>query len=342
MAEFDYEAECPHCGASFGVPRIRLGREETCPVCRGVVVVGAGDAAELEGHRQAPPRGRAAAGPAETPALRGIPRADESGPALVCCAREQKLNPIRIGRLLSHFTDAVAMEARQRVAKSKGLLAEGLSLDAARHLVEALAEEGVEAFACPAAWVPEMEQALPLVRVYDANERALGVQTDDQGTVKTVPWRRVAAGACIWGALPRTVRTETPVDDFYAAGIGLGMRLAHRGGYSVRRRQEEPEARIVLALKGKARKAYLLAFTERQVRYGYLEERMRPSRVQNLEVFLGDVLAHAREAFFPRGFRAAAEGDRVHRTKAVGRVDYDNYVRWVLCCAAARGLFRSP
>jgi hypothetical protein len=63
------------------------------------------------------------------------------------------------------------------------------------------------------------------------------------------------------------------------------------------------------------------------------------SHEQNFVLFLNDVLRWGVRAFFTTSFRAAARGDRMHVTKVVGKVDYANYVRWVLCCTAARGRF---
>jgi hypothetical protein len=348
MTKFDYEVECPHCGAAFQVARIRAGRQETCPVCRGAVdVVEAGAAGAQPEPAPAPVRVAGGQGLAPAPeqgaaqeavAPEVVP-ADARGPAMVCCAREEKLNPIKIGPLVAAFSGLGNADARRKVVKSMGLLMDGMAMDTARGMVAALEEEGVEAFVVPATWVPDPEE-LSFVRVYGADEGALRIQTDDEGSVKSVRWQAVVAGLCVRAAFG-PLKTELRAVDTYAPviGAGIGVAAIPQRSFRMERRQEEAKVRAVLMLRHGARGAYALAFTEEQVRYSYLGERMKPNRAQNLALFLSDVLNWAGHAFFPAGFRAAAEGRRAHITKVLGKVDYDNYVRWTLCCAAARGLF---
>lgn len=351
MTKFDYEVECPHCGATFQVARIRAGRQEACPVCRGAVDVVEAGTAEAQAE-PAPAPVQEAAGEEYLPAPeRGAPQeaaapevipADAPGPAMVCCAREEKLNPMKIGPLVAAFSGLGNGDARRKVVKSMGLLMDGMAMDTARGMVAALEEEGVEAFAVPAAWVPDPEE-LSFVRVYGADAGALRIQTDDQGSVKSVPWQAVAAGLCVRAAFG-PLKTELRAVDTYSyvpvVGVGTGVAAIPQRSFRMERRQEEPKVRVVLILRHSRRGAQALAFTEEQVRYAYLGERMKHNRAQNLVLFLNDVLNWAGHAFFPAGFRAAAEGRRARITRVLGKVDYDNYVRWTLCCAAARGLFR--
>jgi hypothetical protein len=53
---------------------------------------------------------------------------------------------------------------------------------------------------------------------------------------------------------------------------------------------------------------------------------------------LRDVMELGGRAFFPASFHAAAEGRRAGITKVTGKLESENYRRWVLCCAARRGL----
>jgi hypothetical protein len=116
-------------------------------------------------------------------------------------------------------------------------------------------------------------------------------------------------------------------------GSGAYVRTVHRP------RETEPEILVTLVLSGAGGKADSLVFAERQVRYAYLEERLQPSHERNFATFLGDLLKWAPDAFFPASFRAVAAGRRMQVVKVVGRLDYGNYVRWAMCCAAARGHF---
>lgn len=293
MAKLDDQVECPYCGALFMVPPGGAAGERTCPVCRASVAIPA-----REPSGTAPERAREEPWEPAAPAGFG---ADESAPALVCCVREEKVNVFDAGPFVEEFKGLTARKARRRIVQGKGILLEDVSLAVARTVVEGLGARGIEAFALPAAAVPAVERALSFVGVYGADERALHIQTDAQGTVESVPWAKLVAGTCVRPAL---------------------------------------EAKVVLVLRGRAGRPYLLPFAEGQVRYAYLEERMLPSQEQNLSLLLGDVLDWCGEAFFPAGFRAAARGDMASATKVLGKVEYDNYLRWTICCAVARGLFR--
>ena len=54
---------------------------------------------------------------------------------------------------------------------------------------------------------------------------------------------------------------------------------------------------------------------------------------------LTDVQGWCPHAFFTEGFKAAAAGNRARGGKMLGKLDYENHMRWTMCCAAARGLF---
>ncbi len=333
MAKLDDQVECPYCGAVFEVPQGGAAGERTCPVCRASVAISA-----QEPSGTAPER--ALEEPWEPAAPAGF-GADESAPALVCCVREEKVNVFDAGPLVEEFSGLTARDARRRVVQGKGILLEDVSLAVARTVVEGLGARGIQAFALPAAAVPAVERALSLVRVYGADERALHIQTDAQGTVESVPWAKLVAGTCVRPASLRAAGMELEAADTSVPVVtaGLGFGLLRRRRYRRKPRRPALEAKVVLVLRGRAGRAYLLPFAEGQVRYAYLGERMLPSQEQNLSLLLGDVLDWCGEAFFPAGFRAAARGDMASATKVLGKVEYDNYLRWTICCAVVRGLF---
>lgn len=332
MAKLDDQVECPYCGALFMVPQGGAAGERTCPVCRASVAISARE-----------PSGTAPETAPEEPWEPAAPAAfaaDESAPALVCCVREEKVNVFDAGPFVEEFSGLTAREARRRVVQGKGILLEDVSLAVARTVVEGLGARGIEAFALPVAAVPGVERALSLVCVYGADERALHIQTDAQGTVESVPWAKLVAGTCVRPASLRAAGMELAADTsapVVTAGLGFG--LPRRRRYRRKPRRPALEAKVVLVLRGRAGRPYLLPFAQGQVRYAYLEERMLPSQEQNLSLLLGDVLDRCGEAFFPAGFRAVARGDMARATKVVGKVEYDNYLRWTICCAVVRGLF---
>ena len=354
MASFDYEVECPECGARFRVPRIRLGRREPCPVCRAGVEVKAVRAAE-HGHGPGPGSTDEAAGTQEVeapqepvPAAEGReafePEAaplDEGARYAVCCAREEKPNPLAIAPLVARFTGLGEREARRHVVRSMGLLLEGLDRQTAGLVVDALREEGVEALAVPEAWVPRLVPELPLVRVYGADESALYVQTDQEGAVRALPWTDLALGICTTQTYRDLPQTELAWED-RGGPLWMGLHGPARTDELVYRPvpAREPPVEVELVLAAAEAAAQPLRFSEGQVRYAYLAERLRPGHGQNLPLLLDDVMRWAGHAFFPEGFRMAAAGRRLRVTRLVARTDKDRYLRWAMCCAAARGLFR--
>ncbi len=343
MVDFDLDVECPSCGAVFKVPRIRSGRDESCPVCRATVAVPeAGTAQEAETIEVEIAPGATAAAAATAAAVEPTPPdlagLDGGVAALVCCVREQRINPLEAGPVVTAFTGQTTADARRQVARGMGILAEGLRLDSAREMVEVLDRKGVEAFAMPAELVPAVERELPLVCIYGADERALHVQADQVGTVRSVPWETVAAGICTQPEFAQRAGQQPGTAQEYTGSTGM-VSIRIREGRP-KPRPEKPEVQMTLALSDSAGRAYALAFTEHQVRYGYLEERLKPSGRQNLVLFLADVLKWAGWGFFPGRFRAAAEGRLVAIPKVVGKLDRNNYLRWAMCCAAAQGLFR--
>jgi len=333
-------AHCPDCGAGFLVPVAGPGRKETCPLCGATFRIGT-----ARGYQQVQPERLVMEEPwpAEEPGgspLGSPDIGDVGGPVLVCCAREQKLNPLAVGPVVQAFTGLARREAMMHVNKGKGILAEGLSPDTAAALVEKLEQLPLEVFVLPEACVPPVARQVDIVRVHSADESALHVQTDAEGSVKAIRWAQLAVGLCTKEKFGGRTVVDEQVDRspvvYGAGGVpAVGWSTVRR----TKRRKEEAHLRITLVLRDGTGRAYPMAFDETEVRYAYLGERMRPSSRENVGVFLDDVLRWGSPAFFPAGYRAVACGQPYRVTQVVGRLDYENYVRWAICCAAAQGLF---
>lgn len=342
MSSFDYEVECPECGAAFAVPRIRIGREEPCPVCRAKVRVpapgkaastaSAGEDAE-EIMEPELPRPRTAGPP------RSLVSPHAGGRCLVCVTKEQKVNPVDAGPIVETFTRLPRIEARMQVHQGMGILAEGLSPDTGHNMVRELQEKNIGACVVPETVLERMGRELPLVRIYDLTASALHVQVDEDGAVKAVPWSSIITGVCTEEETGgRTSRLEVR-DQPGMVGTRMGMYRTHYSGVRLTSESRKPELRVTLVLlRETTGELYRLSFGEEQVRYAYLGDRLQTSRRRNLGLVMRDIIQYADGAFFPASFREAASGKR-HRTRKVScRVETQNYIRWAVCCAAARGL----
>jgi hypothetical protein len=200
----------------------------------------------------------------------------------------------------------------------------------------------VDAFALPLEWLPEAGGSVRVARIHGADEETLAVEVDLRGTVKTVSWRRLAAGMCMkprFGGDVKYEREQAPGSVHVVAVGGVGMAAHTSSSTRYKRKTLEPEIEVSLVLRDAAGKAFMMDFRESQVRFGYLGDRAHPSTEQNLAELLGDILRWAPRAFFPAGFRAVAAGKRGRVTRPVGSMERSNYVRWTIACAAARGLF---
>ncbi|MGD2174204.1 MAG: hypothetical protein PVJ27_02285 [Candidatus Brocadiaceae bacterium] len=336
MSEFDTEVECPRCGAVFAVARIRVGREETCPVCRSAVrVTGAPAEAQPEPEAEV-----ASPEPAPRPRPRAWPGEVAEGERLiVCCASEGGADVVPAAAAVAGVLDLEEREARRRVRRGMGILAGGVGPTAAQSLLGALRDRGVEAFAIPAAAAAtEVGPPLPLCRVYGADEDSLHVQVDQAGTVRLVDWGAVVAGICVRANYAAREVTE------YRERAGLGRLLTYgrmgtfrgisRGRWRTKR--EDPEPRISLALRRPQGGMCRLVFGQRQVRYGYLGGRLQASVDENLVEFLSDLVRWASRAFLPESLREASRGRLYALPRISGRTEHENYLRWAVCCAVAR------
>jgi hypothetical protein len=326
MTDFEYELDCPHCGASFSLPQMEGGQQATCPVCRGAVILIAEDAA--------PSDGRVAAG-----ATRSATSFDIGGPAFVCIDQEVRVNPLVAGPLIAAFTGQAERDAKTRVARGMGILADHLAVDTARNLVAALAEEGIGAFAVPAAVVPKLEPYGRARRVDRVHAEGIELAMASGGEQRVVRWQDIAAGVCTRSRMRRRVEAESDAR-IVAGSVGVyGAVPAVRRISRTRVKEMPSELSLSLVLRAGEGCGHVLRFSERQVRYAYLRDRVLPASAQNLGLFLGDVMDGATGAFFPVSMRQVAAGHRERARMILGKKDLGDYEKWAACCAAIRGLF---
>ncbi len=335
------QVECPHCGAVFNVADGPGGRQVTCPVCRGAVTV-------LDVQEEAP--GTATAEHEqehehERAATVGSYFArdtadDEDGPWMVCCSHEGKINPLVVRPLLRSFCGLSARDAARQVTHGMGILAEGLAPDTARRLAEALESKGIEAFAVPAARAPEPADQVRFLSVQNVDERGLHLQTDPKGTVRALGWESVVAGVCtkdLFGG-HRVVSYVHRAPSTYAT-VYTG---ATYSGFGLRVEEHDVPAptTLTLVLHDGHGRLHTMKVTADHVHYAYLGERLQTNRDTNFLLFLTDVGRHAQHAYFPPSYIQVAGGHTLALKEPGGRVEYNNYLRWAVCCAIAQGLSR--
>ena len=294
------EVECPHCGAVFNVADGPGGRQVQCPVCRGAVRVldveegPPGTAAPEEEHEQKQekePARKAGRYFAARPA--GELVTDDSGPCMVCCANEGKVNPLLVRPLLLSFCGLSERAAARQVTHGMGILAEGLAPDTARRLVDALEAKGIEAFAVPASSAPEPVDLVQFTSVYDVDERGLHLQTDARGTVRGLTWDGVVAGVCTKDRFGGHRRVDYERRSAHYGGAqysGFGLRVEVH--------EEPAPTTLTLALNDGRGRLHTMKVTPEHVRYAYLGERIQTNRDLNFLLFLTDVGRHAQGAYF--------------------------------------------
>ena len=317
--QFDVQVECPGCGATFAAPRIRRGATETCPVCRQVVRV-PGGASYSE----------ATAGAAGETTISGEPAAPAaSGRCIVCTQDDAKFDLTQIGPIISEATGQSLADVTSRIAGCRGILAEDVPAAAAKEIVGRLRGKALAGFVLGQEDIPSVERQLPLMRVHGLDEQALYVQSDVEGTIRTIPWQSIGGGFCTKRHVETGGPTELKVDTVEVATRG-GMLREHV--YKALPREPEPPIDCTLVIRGKSAGLYILRFSEKQVRYAYLEQRGETRR--NFSTFLSDVIRHCPHAFFPSSTRAVASGNRMRVAVLKHDRDYDNYLKWALCCLA--------
>jgi hypothetical protein len=349
MDESRLQVECPHCGAVFNVPDGPAGRQETCPVCRGAVRV-------LDVQQAPAPSAEVAPLPAEATdeAAAGASSAEpmpqdyfalapagplvteDSGYCLVCCAAEEKLAPGLVGPLLCAFDGLARRDAAAQVTHGMGILAERLAPDTALNMVEALKGKGIEAFAVPAEKAPQPVDSVHYINIWDADARALHVQMDPQGTIRALGWDAVVAGVCTKERFAQRREVEYDTEFNIMGGGPMGAPVAVPS-FKRRVKVVEPPLTLSLALRDNHGRLHLMAVTPSKVRYTYLGERLTTSHDLNFGLFLTDVAGWVPGAFFPPSYHAVAGGHAARVVRPFSKVTYQNYVRWAVCCAVARG-----
>ena len=347
MDDSELQVECPHCGATFGVPDGPAGRQAVCPVCRGAVrVLDVEQAAPAaSGELEAEPTDAA---PVAVPQEDYFARRRAEGPAgedtgyyLVCCDREEPLAVPTAGPLISTFTGLAPRDAAAQVTHGMGILAARLAADTAQSMVGALRNKGIGAFAVPVEAAPEPVDRVRFMSIYDVDEKALHVQMDPQGTIRALGWDALVAGVCTkerFGAR-RTVEEDT---EFGYGGGGPCGAPATTPFHTRHVRVEEPPVTVSLVLRDNHGRLHVMAVTARQVRYAYLGERLTISHDRNFGLFLTDVAERAPGAFFPDSYRQVAEGHTMRLVRPFSKMTHENYLRWAVCCAAARGRQLGP
>ena len=341
MTEFDVQVDCPACGASFSVPRIRQGRAETCPVCRSPVKV-PGAPAEGEERPRKPARGHekaTAAVPAPGRAAGGVevdvpsaPLAVPSGKCLVCLHDDARFDISEVSPVVDELDGLITLDTRLQLAQGMGILAKHIPQDVAEEMVARLSGVQVPAFAVDEALVPAVERQLPIIIVHSVADEAIYVQSDVQGTVESVPWPLVAGGFCAQEHVVRGGPTELQVEyhDYWASG-----QMARDTLYKAVPRPREPDIECTLLLRGRSGNFYSMRFTEKKVRYSYLLERGEQRRGNRFSLFLTDILRCCPHGFFPGSMRAVAAGRRMKVAQLKRRDDYVRYREWVCACIAA-------
>ena len=345
MTDFDVEVECSACGALFGVPRIRQGRTENCPVCRFPVQVPGERTEEVmwspeldDGHEGIAVSGTVAerAARVQDVAPPRAPAAALSGKCLVCLRDDVKFDITKVSPIVDELDRLITLDTKMQLARGRGVLAEHVPTDLAEEMVARLRTVQVLAFAVDEALVPVVERELPMTRIYDVADDSLYVQTDVHGTVQGIPWPLVAGGFCTKLHVERGGPTDLRRKiHFVPLMTGTVPAVASRVVYKAAPRPREPDILCTLLMRGKSGNLYRFKLPLRQVRYTYLGARRKPSSILNFATFLTDVIQHCAHGFFPGSTRAVAAGQKMRVAKLRRQRDYDNYLQWVCCCVAA-------
>ena len=318
MNDEDIEVQCPWCGAWTAAPAGAAGAEVKCLHCNGVFRPTADEREIGDGEPESVPADAVAAMP---------------GPRMVCRMREGTVNPLAAGAVIATFTGMNERAARMEANRGMGIMAGGLAPDTAENMCRALAEEGIEAFAVPEAAMPRLGPKLNVEHVDHAGAQGLLVRVHARSEAGRISWDRLAAGLCTWTPQDRLYKTESYRDSIVTArGAQIPIRRS-------RRTLGEPRMCVTLFFRGSEGAARQMGLHEREFDYSFLGERMGQSADLNCMAFLERTTEWAPAAFFPEGYYAAAENDSARFVRPVSKVARQNYVRWTLCCAAARGVF---
>ncbi len=325
--------------------RSQVGKRMQCPACWQIFRIR--ELQAVESQPVSPPPTPAPEAPATGHPEKLLPDADaavdrtflsrrrtEIGETvLVCLAHEQKLNPLVVAPLISGIAGVALRDAKLQLGTGMGILAEGVDAARAKHLVEALAGLGIEAFALPSDAAPGAPSKLPFVCIDAAAESGLHVQVTPEGAARSFPWSAMVAGICTVGELPVVPGTGVEVDRLMPGLLGLGAPVrTSRGRGTI----QELSSRLIF--REASGNVCVLAVQARRIRYSYLGDRQLTGTRQNFALFLADVMKWAGRAFLPQGFRAAAGGDIANARRVQDATRAANYLRWALCCAIARGL----
>ena len=89
-------------------------------------------------------------------------------------------------------------------------------------------------------------------------------------------------------------------------------------------------------MRGRTGSLYSLKFDEDRVRYSYQGDRRKPGGPQKFALVLIDIVRRCPHGFFPASTRAVAAGQGMRVTRVRQDIDYENYLKWILCCVGWR------
>ena len=249
---------------------------------------------------------------------------------IVCFADEGKKNPVTLGPVVQYCTGMTRPDARRAVLKGHGLVADGLSQNQANGLVNALRDQGAEAFVVTEATVPRIGDVVRLHRVALAPE-GLQMTVSMRERPIGVPWTALVAAVATQPELKQqSSGSHTYKDAVFVPGGGM-VTVTKRESRRPQRR-EGPTATI--ALKNARGEVRAFEFNQQSADYGFLGGHMAPTQAANFGRFLQELARRAPHAYFTSGYLALAGGNRRDVSRVSGRAERLDYLRWALCCAA--------
>jgi hypothetical protein len=237
---------------------------------------------------------------------------------------------------LARLLGRVRYDVVGALKRSPGIPFEDLDGAQAARAVELLNAAGARAAAVSAARLPPFPKAFTVHRA-GAGPEGLSVQTDYVGTVRVLPWDRIAA-------LSAATLTETAGPAPAAKGPSVGLQLAKvtftmTTGIPTGLFPQPPKqpgavrraAAYQVLVAGVFDEPVEIRFRADELNFEGLGERMTGSSTQNFRLFAGDLVARAVQAKVSSAARAlAGEGCA---PPAMASDDFARHNRWLKCLA---------